>query len=207
MKIAFDENMPSSMVRVFKAIGDQKGFKKHFRGVELVFAKDYTPQIDDLDYVAKDDAPWLVRYKKAGGKIVISGDVRMPRRPHQLLAITEQGLSIFFFPEEWNNWQLFRKSAFILVWMDRIIEQSRRTKRSTLYTIPKNWKADCPIHIMNPPGPLRLKEMDHPVRPERPKARRRPRKERDTSAPLLEVAGLLPEAQEQRNFGTEEPVR
>jgi hypothetical protein len=160
MKIAFDENMPASVVVTLKTIGEQRGFRKHFKGVEIVQAKDYAPGFTDADYLRKNDSPWLRRYRADGGKVFISGDVSMPDKPHELLAMQEAGLVAFFFPSQWNNWKFPRKAALLLVWLDRIIVQSKAAKAGAMYRIPNDWKPDASLKIVNHPTALRLKETD-----------------------------------------------
>lgn len=172
MKIAFDENMPASVVVTLKTIGEQKGFKKHFQGIDIVRAKDYAPGFTDADYMRKSDVPWLRRYKADGGKVIISGDVSIPDKPHELLAIQEAGLIAFFFPANWNNWKFPRKAALLLVWLDRIIAQSKSAKAGSMYRIPNDWKPEASLVVVNHPTALRLKETEQPVRAPKARAKR-----------------------------------
>jgi hypothetical protein len=182
VKIAFDENMPASVVKTLQTIGDQKGFKRHFRGLDIVSARQYAPALTDADFRRKDDSPWLKRYKADRGKIVVSGDVSMPDKPHELLALQEQGLVAFFFPAAWNNWRFARKAGFLLIWLDRIVAQAKISRPGGLYRIPHDWKEDAELRIINPPGALRLKETEHIVR--KTVAKQRPRKSRPAGDPM-----------------------
>jgi hypothetical protein len=185
VKIAFDENMPASVVVTLRTIGEQKGLRRHFQGLQIVQAKQYAPALLDKDYKRKDDGPWLKRYKADGGKVIISGDVSMPDKPHELLAIQESGLVAFFFPAQWNNWKFARKAALLLVWLDRIIAQAKLAKAGTLYRIPNDWRPGAALKAINPPTALRLKEVEHPVRPPTPKAVRTRRQKPLREAPPM----------------------
>ena len=186
MKIAFDENMPATLVRVFQALAKEHGFRRHFMNVEIVSSKDYSPSLGDPDFVSKSDVPWLVRYKRDGGRIVVSGDTKMPDVPQELRAIVDGGLVAFFFPNQWNKWKFPRKSALILVWLERIIEEARASRPGSLYRIPHNWSPDAAFLRINEPTPLRLLEREHHVRPK--KAIPKPTQKRK---PILQQADLL----------------
>jgi hypothetical protein len=187
VKIAFDENMPGSVVKTLQTIGEQRGFRRHFKGVQLVGAKQYAPAPADLDYRKNDDAPWLKRYKADRGKVVISGDVSMMDKPHELLAIQNHGLVAFFFPRVWNNWRFDRKSAFLIIWLDRIISQGKASKPGGLYRIPHDWKEAAELRVINAPGALRLKEFEHAVRPSVTKRRARRSKVTADPAPMFDI--------------------
>lgn len=188
MKIAFDENMPASVVVTLKTIGEQRGFRSHFRGIQIVQARDYTPSLTDSDYKRKDDGPWIRRFKADGGKVIISGDVSMPDKPHELLAIQETGLVAFFFPSQWNNWKFARKAALLLIWLDRIIEQSKTAKKGQMFRVPNDWAVDAVLKVINTPTALRLKETEQAVRTLRPKkATVRTRKKVSEEPPMMQL--------------------
>ena len=167
MKIAFDENMPAAMVRTFQTLAAEKRFRHMLKGGKIVSAISYTPKLNDSDYVAKSDVPWMRRFRDDGGRALVSGNTRMPEVPQELLAIQQLGLVAFFFPHKWNNWNFFRKSAFLLVQWERVIDQARVAKRGTLFRMQDDWAADKPLLIINSPSPLRLSEREHPVQSRR----------------------------------------
>ena len=161
------------MVRTFQTIAADKGFKRLFRSIEIVSAKDYSPTPGDLDYVSGrgSDAPWMRRYRKDGGKVIISGNTKMPRVPQELLAIQECDMVVFFFPNEWNGWRFLRKSALILAWMERIIAQAKATKHGAMFRIPNNWTSDATFLVIRSPTPLKLAEVGHTMRSRADKAK------------------------------------
>lgn len=188
MKIAFDENMPAVMVRTLQTIAADKGFRRLFRNIQMVRSKDYNPKPGDDDYVRGrgSDASWIRRYKKDGGRVIISGNTKMPSVPQELLAIQDTGMVVFFFPEVWNGWRFFRKSAFLMSWMERLLEQSRQAKPGAMFRLATDWSDDAPMLVIKPPTPLRLPEREQPIQPAaRRKAAPRKRKPIREHAPGL----------------------
>lgn len=58
MKIAFDEHVPTVLVKVFETFATARGFKKIVGGTyEIKIAKDYAPKPGDADYIRKNDVP------------------------------------------------------------------------------------------------------------------------------------------------------
>jgi hypothetical protein len=53
VKIAFDENIPMAMVRVFQTFATEKQLKKLTGNFTIESAKDYTPKPQDHDYLPK----------------------------------------------------------------------------------------------------------------------------------------------------------
>jgi hypothetical protein len=86
LKIAFDENIPMAMVRVFQTFAGERQFQKASTNLTIQSAADYTPKPGDRDYVKGSDVPWVRRLAAAGGKVVISGNTDMMWKPHERLA-------------------------------------------------------------------------------------------------------------------------
>lgn len=142
MKIAFDENIPLAMVRVFQTFANERQLQKLVGGVfEIKSAKDYTPIPGDADYQPKNDVPWLRRFAKDGGKVVISDNRNMKNVPHERLALVELGFIVLFFEPQWSGWKFFRKCALLLHWWPVIATKikSKKTKPGTFWHIPSNW--------------------------------------------------------------------
>jgi hypothetical protein len=138
LKVAFDENMPAAMVRVFTLFHKERSLKHLVRGVEIKSVKDYTPKPEDPDYQRKSDVPWIRRYAAAGGRIIISGDVKMSSVPHERLALVDEGMVVVFFAPKWDNWQLCRKAALLLHWWPTILAHVR-TASPGFFVVPTTW--------------------------------------------------------------------
>jgi len=138
LKVAFDENMPAAMVRVFRSFHKEPSLRGIVKGFELEWAKDYTPSRDDPDYEAHNDVPWIKRYAAAGGRIIISGDVKMSSVPHERLALVQEGMVVVFFAPKWGGWQFCRKAALLLHWWPTILTHVRKAKPG-FYAVPCSW--------------------------------------------------------------------
>ncbi|MCP3397147.1 hypothetical protein [Bradyrhizobium sp. CCGB20] len=133
MKIAFDENVPIAMVRVFQTFANERQLQKLISGkFEVESAKDYSPTKDDPDYVPHSDVPWVKRFAAAGGKAIISDNTDMKRQPHERLALIECGMIVIFFESQWSGWKFFRKCALLLHWWPEIAMKLKRAKPGSL---------------------------------------------------------------------------
>jgi hypothetical protein len=206
LKIAFDEHVPVQMLRVFKSLG----LEKRFKGFEFAIAKDYAPKPTDPDYIRKSDVPWLERFAKDGGKIIISGNVRMMDNPLEMQALRELGFKVFFFEAKWNQWDFFQKSALLLFYWERIAAKIRRGKSGKFWRIPGHFKTDGGLRDATP-GKKQIKKTspniaggkvqaggkgsrrkldEREVQPDRPKGRKgRPSRPPDPRQTALELAG------------------
>lgn len=129
MKIAFDENIPPQMVRIFLA---QAGTNLAL-GHEIVSAQDYRP-IDE-----HGDENWLGRFAADGGNVIISGDKRIRVLPHERAALTEGGLIAYFFHAQWNNSDFHTKSAMLIKRWPQIVQHMTAAPAGSCWEIPFDW--------------------------------------------------------------------
>lgn len=157
MKIAFDENVPSAMVRAFQLFAKENQFRRRMAKFEFKSAMDYTPKPGDPDYLRKNDVPWLKRFAEDGGKVVISGNTDMKNQNHERLALIECGFVVIFFEPQWSNWVFFRKCALLLNWWPKIESKIKRAKPGSFYHIPCNWVEDGKLRRVSNQDPKMLK--------------------------------------------------
>ena len=91
MKIAFDENVPIAMVKVFQTFANERQLKRKIGAFEITSATSFTPKPGEGDYLKKNDVPWIKRFAAAGGTVIISGDTEMRYVPHERLALIRAG--------------------------------------------------------------------------------------------------------------------
>ncbi len=159
MKIAFDENIPIALVKVFQTFANEKQLKKLVGNLTIESAKDYTPQKSDVDFLPKNDVPWIKRFADSGGHIIISGNTQMKSVPHERLALVECGIVVIFFESRWNQWGFFDKCALLLHWWPVIAEQSQKARRGTFWHVPLHWTASSggSLKAVSNKGPLELR--------------------------------------------------
>jgi hypothetical protein len=151
LKIAFDENFPPAMVRVFQALATERQFRRALGGFRLTSAPAYTPKRTDIDYRKKDDVPWVTRFAADDGRVIISGDVRMMDVPHELLALKQLGLVTIFFEAQWNGWKFFPKSSLVLHYWPKIIACAKSAKKGTFHRVPAHWKVEGDLYEITTP--------------------------------------------------------
>jgi hypothetical protein len=153
VKIAFDENVPIQMVRVFKALGQEKRFSRS--GIEFVSATDYTPRPSDPDYEKNNDVPWLNRFAKGGGTVVVSGNVRMLEQPHELAALGQ--FTVFMFERRWNQWDFHRKTSLLLFNWPLVLAKLKKAEVGEVWCIPNHFKQDGELRDVSP-GSVQIKK-------------------------------------------------
>lgn len=62
------------------------------------------------------DEFWAEAFRRFGGTVVITGDKNIARRPHQMLAFRECGLTCFFIGSTWSSLDLTFKVAHLVRW-------------------------------------------------------------------------------------------
>lgn len=139
MKVAFDENVPPTIAKVFMALTNEKVIQRTCSWMILEKAADYAPRTSDADYVRKSDIPWLDRFARAGGKAVISGDVQMRKKPHERLALYDHGFVVIFFEAQWAELTFYRKSSLLLHWWEDITRKLKEAEPGTFWVVPSQW--------------------------------------------------------------------
>lgn len=159
MKLAFDEHVPSAMATVFKTLAAHRGIRSLCPDLEIEAAKDYAPAPDDHDYIKRNDAPWVKRYAKAGGQVIISGDQKMRSKPGEREALVQAGMVVFFFDPAWNHMRFCDKCAMLLHWWEAILETAKGAPRPSFWRIPATWKSDAGIMVA-PHHDLKLERIE-----------------------------------------------
>lgn len=210
MKIAFDENVPIAMVRVFETFASERQLRKLSGEFEVKSAKDYTPRPGDHDYVAKSDVPWLKRFAADGGRVVISGNTDMKKQPHERLALIEHKFVVLFFEGQWSGWKFFRKCALLIHWWPQIASTVKRAKPG-FWHVPCNWPEKGKLRKVSTEDPrfLRLERQRKKPRNRKPKAAVEVPPP-PTPGPLFEYADTIPQVETTdsaaRGQGTVQPV-
>lgn len=157
MKIAFDENIPPGMVRAFEVLGRERQIRKVVGGIlELQKAKDFVPSATDGDHVPRSDVPWLKRFSSNGGRGVISGDVSMRTKPHELEALRQLNLIVIFFERRWSGWDFFKKTALLMYYWPKVAKKLRTAKPGEFWCIPSHWRDDGDLRDVTTDGRQKL---------------------------------------------------
>jgi hypothetical protein len=120
-------------------LAKERRFRLATEDIILERARDYAPKPGDRDYRRRNDVPWIDRFAAAGGYAIISGDVRMRDRPHEMLALYSHGFVVIFFERSTGGWNFFHKSSLLLHWWEEVVQKIRVGERGTFWAIPASW--------------------------------------------------------------------
>ncbi len=157
MKVAFDENVPVALVRVFKTFASERQLRFLTKGLTIESSADYTPRPGDPDYEKNNDVPWVKRFAAAGGKVIVSGDVDMKTVPHERLALVEAGMVVIFFERQWSQWPFFRKCALLLHWWPLIADKVKRARKGSFWRVPCNFSLEGKLERLSNTDEKKLK--------------------------------------------------
>jgi hypothetical protein len=85
------------------------------------------------------DVDWIQKLSAEGGWTIISGDVRITKSVHEREAWLRSGLTAFFLVKGWN-FEFWDKTARIVRWWPRILEQARMVQPGAGFYVPVNYK-------------------------------------------------------------------
>lgn len=132
MRIAFDEHVAPRLADAIKALSGEQGMLR----VEIVLAKHY---LGEPLKKQETDVPWLEAFARDGGKVVVSGDVRMRSKPHEQKALKDCGFIVIFFARAWNNLDGFNKAAMLIKWWPVILRVIESSAPGQMFEIPCSW--------------------------------------------------------------------
>jgi len=133
------------MVRVFQSFSKEHQILKLIPGLIVEYAKDYAPLKTDGDYIRKSDVPWIKRFAKVGGKVIISGNTKMMTVHAERLALVEERMIVFFPDPSWNGLGFFDKCALLLRWWPDLARVAKSASAPSFWRIPATWKSDAGI--------------------------------------------------------------
>lgn len=139
MKVAFDQNVPPALAKVFIALAKERAIKRISGDLILQLANQYAPKSTDKDHVKKSDVPWLDRFAAAGGRAIISGDVKIREKPHERIVLYEHGFVTIFFERKWSTWSSVKRTAILLHWWEEVVDKIKNAESGTFWVIPSSW--------------------------------------------------------------------
>jgi hypothetical protein len=189
LKIAFDENVPIAMVKVFQTFANERQLKRKIGAFEITSATQYTPKPGDDDYLKKNDVPWIKRFAAVGGRVIISGDTEMRYVPHERLALIQAGMLVFFFDGKWSQWDFFRKCSLLIHHWPAIASRIKRGRAPAFWHVPLSWHERAKLRKVSIDDPKKLK-LERKAKPQRP-ARKAPAITKKVELPMTREPTLL----------------
>lgn len=138
MRVKFDENISSRIVRALRALESDKA-------VEIgAVTEDYGQ--------GRTDPDWMFRFRDDGGVAMVSGDHNILQTPVNLAAYTESGLISFWPPTEWPKLKRFGQAAFVIMWWPVIKLKVADSQPGDRWRIPMSFtpRLDALLEIRDP---------------------------------------------------------
>lgn len=126
MKIAIDADIPAKACSALKAV---------YGSEETEFI-----HIPSLVPANSQDEFWAQEFRKVGGRVVISADVHIARRPHQILAFQNNELTCFFMQPPWSVQRLNVKVAHLIYWWPTIEAKIDESRVGDVWQVPHTFK-------------------------------------------------------------------
>lgn len=147
MKVAFDEHIPKDVAKALKVLAGDNGILR----AAIYSARRYAvPR-------AQSDVPWLEKFARSGGQVVISGDARMRGKLHEQRALSAAGFIVFFLARQWNQMKSHDKCAMLIRWWPIILVKMSEAKPGQFFEIPHSW-SDVEMREVTPPAHLKIEQ-------------------------------------------------
>lgn len=86
------------------------------------------------------DAEWIQELTEEGSWTIVSGDIRTTKSLHEREAWLSSGLTAFFLVKGWD-FEFWEKTARIVRWWPKILEQSSMVQSGAGFYVPVNYKS------------------------------------------------------------------
>jgi hypothetical protein len=86
------------------------------------------------------DETWMSQLAREPDWIIISGDIRISRNPHEVEAWRNAGHTTFFLKPGWTNYQFWIQAYKVVKCFPDIIAAAESAKRATFFTVSTNGK-------------------------------------------------------------------
>jgi PIN like domain len=126
MKFFLDNCLPPRWAPALSALSEPGEFKvEHLR-------HKFSQNVSDID--------WIKKLADEGGWTIISGDVRITKSIHERQAWLSSGMTAFFLVKGWD-FVFWEKTARIIRWWPKILEQTQMIQPGAGFYVPVNYKS------------------------------------------------------------------
>jgi hypothetical protein len=138
--VAIDCNMPERMVTLLQTGFGQQGF-------EFIHESKFADRRDD-------DEHWVEKFRQFGGRVVLSADRNIGKRPHQRLAFKRAGMKTFFLHQKWHTFSMSYRAAHLIQWWPRVADQLRQMRNGDAFWVPPSMEGafkavEVPEEVLN----------------------------------------------------------
>lgn len=124
MKFFFDNNLAPRLAAAMQALMGDKHEAVHLK-------EKFLPNTPDVD--------WLARLGSEGGWVIICGDPKILRKPHEQKALQEAKLLAYFLKPGWINLEFWLQAYKLVQWWPVIMETSERVAPPAFFSVPTNY--------------------------------------------------------------------
>jgi hypothetical protein len=86
------------------------------------------------------DETWMSQLAREPDWIIISGDIRISRNPHEVEAWRNAGHTTFFLKPGWTNYQFWIQAYKFVKCFPDVIAAAQSARRGTFFTVSTNGK-------------------------------------------------------------------
>ena len=116
---------------------------RHARALhEMVKPEHSFAHLQDLFSADTKDEVWIRQLGEQGDWIVISGDYRIGKSAHERAAWHQSGPAVFFLNQGWMNIPPLQQQGRLALILDRIIEEAKKAKAGSGFSISVNGKIE-----------------------------------------------------------------
>lgn len=124
MKFFLDNCLAKRLAPALHALCDGKHEVHHLQSR-------FAPSVKDVE--------WINALAADDGWVVISGDLRITKLPHERDAWLASGLTAFFLAKGWTNVGLWDQAWRIVRWWPRILEAAELVAPGAGFVVPMNF--------------------------------------------------------------------
>lgn len=136
MKFFLDNTLPPLLAKALQAlVEDESHTVIHLR-------EKFLPDIED--------GVWINALAQEGGWIIISGDPRITRNPHERAAWLESQLTAFFLKPGWTNLEFWVQASKLVALWPRIMGEASRARPGSGFLVPVRGQEFERIRLNNP---------------------------------------------------------
>lgn len=121
MRYFFDNNLAPRVAKAINTLMDPPDEALHLR-------ERFRADMPDIE--------WITKLAEEGDWVIISGDLRITRNPHERKAWREAGLTAFFLKKGWAQLGFWKQAARLVLWWPDVMEQARRVAPGAGFVIP-----------------------------------------------------------------------
>lgn len=110
---------------------------RHARALNEILQPEHTVvHLQEMFPHNTKDVDWIRSLGPQGGWIIISGDYRIGKSPHEKAAWHESCLTVFFLAKGWTNITPLLQHSKLTLILEDIIDLAERAKPGTGYLVP-----------------------------------------------------------------------